>query len=189
MKNNATSQCSTGIEHDIVDPVAGFGTLIEAEGYGHNSQLQYSATARKFWSAMIAADLKPIDLSDDQMEQVATQLVNKASAKDRQHCRFRINRFRDYLIQNANTPARSVPKLDMSPRACLKREYDTYLRIQRGLSVNTIYHCLRFFDRFLTSKFGEGLGDLDAISPTDVTGFILEIRKAKNGLPLLPRAE
>jgi integrase/recombinase XerD len=180
MKNNATSQCSAGIGHDIVDPVAGFGTLIETEGYGHNSQLQYSATARTFWSAMIAANLKPIDLSDDQMEQLATHVINDVSAKDRQHCRYRLDRFRDYLIQNVNAPARSVPKLDMSPRACLKREYDTYLRIQRGLSADTIYHCLRFFDRFLTSKFGDGLGDLDAISPNDVTGFILEMRKAKN---------
>ena len=107
-------------------------------------------------------------------------IIDASSAKDRKYCQFSINRFWDYLIENAGAPPRSKPPLDMSPRACLKREYETYLRVQRGLSEDTIYHCLRFYDRFLTAKFGDGLGDLYTIRPDDITGFILRLREAQN---------
>lgn len=93
---------------------------------------------------------------------------------------YRLNRFRDYLIDNASSPARPIPPLDMSPRAILKRDYETYLRVQRGLSHDTIYHCLRFYDRFLTAKFGPDLGDLNSIKPVDISGFILRLREAQN---------
>ena len=65
----------------------------------------------------------------------------------------------------------------MSPRAVLHREYETYLRVQRGLSEDTIYHCLRFHDRFLIVKFGSGLGDLNTIKPDDITDFIFQLRE------------
>ena len=129
---------------------------------------------------MLEADVCPTELTDDRVDHLATSIISAASARDQKHCRYRINRFRDYLIENAGAPPRSEPPLDMSPRACLKREYETYLRSQRGLSEDTIYHCLRFFDRFLTAKFGSGLGDLNTIKPDDITGFILWLRKEQN---------
>lgn len=129
---------------------------------------------------MLAINVRPADLTDDHMDQLATPIINAASAKDKKHCRYRINRFRDYLIENTSAPARSEPPLDMSPKAVLKREYETYLRSQRGLTEDTIYHCLRFCDRFLTAKFGTGLGDLNTIKPGDITGFILRLREAQN---------
>ena len=36
----------------------------------------------------------------------------------------------------------------------LKRDYEDYLRRQRGLSEKTIFHCWRFADRFLRSASG-----------------------------------
>ncbi len=180
MQNNTSAKQAASLQNELDDHVTGFHVQIEAEGYGHGSRLKYSATAKALWSAMVAANLRTIDLSDDQMDHLASQVINAASAKDRKHCRYRLNRFRDYLIENANAPARSAPELDMSPRASLRREYDTYLRVQRGLSEDTIYHCLRFFDLFLTSKFGASIGDLDAVKPEDVTGFILKMREEKN---------
>lgn len=129
---------------------------------------------------MDAAKLGPADLTDDRMDQLALPIINAASPKDQKHCRYRLNRFRDYLIENADAPTRLPPPLDMTPRACLKREYETYLRVQRGLSSDTIYHCLRFYERFLTAKFGMGLGDLNAIKPDDISGFILRLREEQN---------
>lgn len=157
-----------------------FALQIEAEGYGSGSLAKYSATAKALWSAMEAAKLSPANLTDDCMEQFATPIINGVSEKDRKHCRHRLNRFRDYLIENVNAAPRLPPQLDMSPRACLKREYETYLRVQRGLSDDTIYHCLRFYERFLTAKFGEGLGDLHSIKPDDITGFIIRLRQEQN---------
>jgi len=157
-----------------------FALQIEAEGYGLRSIANYRTTAEALWAAMLEADVCPTELTDDRVDHLATSIISAASARDQKHCRYRINRFRDYLIENAGAPPRSEPPLDMSPRACLKREYETYLRSQRGLSEDTIYHCLRFFDRFLTAKFGSGLGDLNTIKPDDITGFILWLRKEQN---------
>lgn len=64
----------------------------------------------------------------------------------------------------------------MTPRACLRREYEVYLKEQRGLADGTIIQCLRFFDLFLSYMFGARLGNLNAISPDEVVSFILERR-------------
>ncbi len=157
-----------------------FALQIEVEGYGLPSIANYRTTAEALWAAMLEANVCPNELTDDRMDHLATPIISAASARDQKHCRYRINRFRDYLIENAGAPPRSAPPLDMSPRACLKREYETYLRVQRGLSEDSIYHCLRFYDRFLTAKFGTGLGDLNKIKPGDITGFILRLREAQN---------
>ena len=157
-----------------------FGELIETEGYSKGSIAKYKSNAQALWGALVSGNLSPADLTDELMDRLAPPIIDVASAKDKKHCLYRLNRFRDYLIENASAPARPMPPIDMSPRACLKREYETYLRIQRGLSEDTIYHCLRFYDRFLTAKFGAGLGDLNGIKPDDITGFILRLREAQN---------
>ena len=157
-----------------------FAEVIESEGYSQGSIDKYRSNAQALREALVSAKLTPADLTDELMDQLARPIVDAASAKDKKHCLYRLNRFRDYLIENASAPARPIPPLDMSPRAVLKREYETYLRVQRGLSEDTIYHCLRFYDRFLTAKFGTGLGDLNTVKPDDITGFILRLREAQN---------
>lgn len=57
-------------------------------------------------------------------------------------------------------------------RALLKRDYEDYLRRQRGLSERTIFHCWRFADRFLDFRFGEAAEDLWAITPNDIARFM-----------------
>lgn len=157
-----------------------FAEVIESEGYSKGSIDKYRSNAQALRQALVVAKLTPADLTDELMDQLAGPIVDAASATDKKHCLYRLNRFRDYLIENASAPARPTPPLDMSPRAVLKREYETYLRVQRGLSADTIYHCLRFYDRFLTAKFGTGLGDINTIKPDDITRFILRMREAKN---------
>lgn len=157
-----------------------FAEIIESEGYSKWSIDKYRSNAQALREALVSTKLTPADLTDELMDQLARPIVDAASAKDKKHCLYRLNRFRDYLIENASAPARRILPLDLSPRAVLKREYEAYLRDQRGLSEETIYHCLRFFDRFLTAKFGSGLGDLNTIKPDDITGFILWLRKEQN---------
>tara|TARA_B100000378_G_scaffold248428_1_gene221185 strand:- start:2874 stop:4115 length:1242 start_codon:yes stop_codon:yes gene_type:complete len=157
-----------------------FAAAIESEGYSKGAIAKYRSNAKALREALISAKLTPAELTDELMDQLARPIVDAASAKDKKHCLYRLNRFRDYLIENAAAPARPIPPLDMSPRAVLRREYETYLRVQRGLSGATIYHCLRFYDRFLTAKFGTGLGDINTIKPDDITEFIVRLREAQN---------
>jgi len=180
MENNTHPDKSTKRKLKAGGHADRFASQIEAEGYSFRSITNYRTTAEAFWAAMLAVNVRPADLTDDRMDHLATPIIRAASAKDKKHCRYRINRFRDYLIENTGAPARSEPPLDMSPRAVLKREYETYLRVQRGLSEDSIYHCLRFHDRFLTAKFGTGLGDLNKIKPGDISGFILRLREQQN---------
>lgn len=170
-------------DHSLPSPINHaklFGERIEEEGYSNGSIAKYKSNALALWESLLWAKLGTADLTDEIMEKFAAPIVEAASAKDKKHCRFRLNRFRDHLIENAGASPRPEPPLDMSPRAVLKREYETYLRDQRGLSKDTIYHCLRFYDRVLTAKFGSDLGDLNGIKPEDITGFTLRLREAQN---------
>ena len=54
----------------------------------------------------------------------------------------------------------------------LRRDYEAYLRRQRGLSERTIYHSWRLADRFLEFRFGEEVGDLAQISAADIASFL-----------------
>ena len=57
-------------------------------------------------------------------------------------------------------------------RADLRRDYELYLRRQRGLSERTIFHCWRFADRFLEFRFGNEVGDLSEITARDIADFL-----------------
>lgn len=64
-------------------------------------------------------------------------------------------------------------------RAELRRNYETYLRRQRGLSERTIFHSWRIADRFLTFHFGEEAGDLAQIRPGDIVAFLQHLTGSK----------
>ena len=51
-----------------------------------------------------------------------------------------------------------------------------YLRRQRGLAESTIAHCTRFMERFLAFRFGDKLGDLNAITPDDIVAFLCKLK-------------
>jgi site-specific recombinase XerD len=57
-------------------------------------------------------------------------------------------------------------------RAELLGNFETYLIRQRGLSPRTIYHVLRFADRFLDHRFGSNMLDLPALNVRDVVAFM-----------------
>jgi integrase/recombinase XerD len=63
-------------------------------------------------------------------------------------------------------------------RAVLLANFDDYLVKQRGLSARTIYHTLRFANRFLDHRFGDGAISLADLRPADVIGFIEHVLAA-----------
>ncbi len=60
-------------------------------------------------------------------------------------------------------------------RTELRRDYEDFLRKQRGLSESTISHSWHFADRFLEFCFGEEIGDLSQITPADIAGFLQHV--------------
>ena len=63
--------------------------------------------------------------------------------------------------------------------ATLRRDYEDYLRRQRGLSERTIGHCWRFADRFLSFRFGEADVEFSAITPGNTVAFLQRLTTRK----------
>lgn len=57
-------------------------------------------------------------------------------------------------------------------RAALLTGFEDYLTRQRGLSARTIYHTLRFANRFLDHRFGDGVIEPSALGAADVVSFL-----------------
>jgi integrase/recombinase XerD len=90
-----------------------------------------------------------------------------------------VERFIDALVEvgvaERPKPTKKVP----TALERLQAEYEVYLREQRGLTEATIYHCVRFLDRFMTFRFGEKLGNLNDITPADIVKFLCDIMGRK----------
>jgi site-specific recombinase XerD len=67
-----------------------------------------------------------------------------------------------------------------SARAALLARFEEYLIKQRGLSPRTIYHTLRFANRFLDHRFGEGTIKLSSLRNVDVIGFLQHLLTGKH---------
>ncbi|VGO14098.1 Tyrosine recombinase XerD [Pontiella desulfatans] len=61
----------------------------------------------------------------------------------------------------------------------LRKEYESYLRRQRGLSESTIFGCWHQANRFLEYRFGEEAGDLSKITATDIIDFLQHVTGRK----------
>jgi hypothetical protein len=64
-------------------------------------------------------------------------------------------------------------------RAELLSNFETYLLRQRGLSPRSVYHVLRFADRFLDHRFGDHMLDLPALNARDVVAFMEHLLSRK----------
>jgi integrase/recombinase XerD len=60
-------------------------------------------------------------------------------------------------------------------RAALLTDFEDYLVKQRGLSPRTIYHTLRFANRFLDHRFGSRMIDLTRLRAADTTNFVQHV--------------
>jgi site-specific recombinase XerD len=69
----------------------------------------------------------------------------------------------------------SVPKLvcDRSRLAAILNQYETYLRLERGLVAHTILNYQTCVRKFLLERFREGPFCLQKIRPSDISGFVL----------------
>lgn len=83
-----------------------------------------------------------------------------------------VRRFVRFLRDHGAGKPLTPPTAKEITRAALKRDYETYLRRQRGLSERTIYHCWRQADRFLEFRFGSEVGNFSQIRPADIAAYL-----------------
>lgn len=60
-------------------------------------------------------------------------------------------------------------------RAALLTDFEVYLVKQRGLSARSIYHALRFANRFLDHRFGACMIDMTRLRTADIVNFLQQV--------------
>lgn len=111
---------------------------------------------------------------EDLDEAQALELIAKTGwiEKRRTYAACMAGRFVRFLSEQGVGKPPLPPTAKEIARAALRRDYEIYLRRQRGLSERTILHAWRFADRFLEFRFGEEIGDLSQITLVDITDFL-----------------
>ncbi len=147
-----------------------------ALGYKPWTLRRYDAVALCFCAAVEERGLGVHDLDGSRIEQLRAAVLDTAAATARTNTSFCLDRFIKHLVAAGLARLPEPPPRAPTMLELLHREYDAYLRDQRGLSDSTIYNCHRFMARFMTFRFGAAPGDLDDISPDDVVAFLCKIR-------------
>jgi integrase/recombinase XerD len=158
----------------ICDPLGDypqqFQKHLERQHYRPSTIEQYAHCLDAFGAKMKALDIDLKDLDEDRAADLIT--ASKPRSSRCKHEAFIIRSFIRFLTGlGAAKPLLTMAPADTA-RGRLKRDYEEYLRRQRGLSERTIFQCWRFADRFLDFRFGKEVGDLSKISSTDIVGFL-----------------
>jgi len=76
-------------------------------------------------------------------------------------------------LRDREDVAAEVQKIDGTPVACLTREFEEFLRFERGLTRSTVISYLPIVRRFLTERFGRRALRLAELKPQDLHRFII----------------
>ncbi len=164
---------TTHIDHSLEIYMRQFQAHLEKQFYSPLTIAQYGQCLAALGSEMKAVSMEAAQLSED----TAVALIAKAKLPlyRSKHHRFIVRSFVSFLrTQGIGTPlVEAIP--DDSVRGRLRRDYEAYLRRQRGLSERSIFHVWRHADRFLAFRFGDEDPDFAAITATDIAGFLQEL--------------
>jgi site-specific recombinase XerD len=165
MTDPTTEQMTGGFD----ELVRQYCAELEQLNYGRATISVYRRSITRLRELMVEHDVVLDALTPD----IAAELLlcGDWHGDRRQYAIFSARRFVGYLVtQGVVKPP--MPTARELTRAALRRDYEDYLRHQRGLSERTIGHCWRFADRFLSFRFGDAEVDLGAIAPGDIAAFL-----------------
>ncbi|MGH8614224.1 MAG: tyrosine-type recombinase/integrase [Gammaproteobacteria bacterium] len=176
---------STGAEAAISSHLLGdypeqFLRQLKSQYYSPAAISRYGQCIDALGRQMRACAVDIRDLDEVQAVALITRLGQQASR--RKHTAFIVRRFVNFLTALGVTKPVSPPVPDTTARGRLKRDYEEYLRRQRGLSERTIVHCWQFAVRFLEFRFNGEDGDLSQITPFDIVRFMQHL--TSRGKPL-----
>lgn len=161
-----------------VDPyLDSFAQSFAATNYTTGTIRTYRHLARKVGQLMDIGGIAPSALTPDLADQLARTAARGPDGKIRLHNIAR--RLAEHLLVIG--VAQPVPLAEAQiARAALLADYEAYLIKQRGLSPRTIYHVLRFADRFLDHRFGTGMIDLMRLRAADTISFVQHVLAGKH---------
>jgi integrase/recombinase XerD len=168
-KDNRADYSATDAYGALGEHARHYIDLLRTQKYNRSSISQYRRCLAHLGGLMSEKRLEVADLD----EVTAVELVAAIGELEglRTSATFIAKRFVGFLADQGLSK-RLPPTPEDSARAELRRDYEAYLRRQRGLSERTIFHSWRFADRFLDFCFGDEIGDLPAITPNDIARFL-----------------
>jgi integrase/recombinase XerD len=150
------------------------------QGYARDTMRAYDTASRLVCEEIVCRGLRKGDLAGSTLARVQSAALKAAHPNKHTHIKYCLIRFIDALVE---VGVAERPKAPMKVLTALDRlvvEYEAYLREQRGLAEATTYHCVRFLHRFMEFRFGNELGDINAITANDVTRFLHKIMDRKS---------
>jgi integrase/recombinase XerD len=149
---------------------------LAAQGYGRCTLRRYDRAIVTFCAAVEQRHLSSGDLVGWPLERLRQTTIEQFRPTLRAGIKFGLSRFIDRL---AEVGVATLPKPRQQTTTALERlrqEYEVYLHHQRGLSDATIKKSLYFLKRFVVFRFGEKLGDLNNVTPSEIVAFLCKIR-------------
>ena len=153
-----------------------FLKLLHDQGYAPATVRTYDGAAALLCRVVSRRGLHNGQLVGQALSKVRTAALASMHPNKYDQKQYCLERFIDALVE-AGVAERPAPKkVRPSPLDRLQSEYVAYLRDQRGLTEATIYHCVRFLNRFMAFRFGDTLGNLNDITPHDIVDFLRKLR-------------
>lgn len=149
---------------------------LNAEAYASCTLQDYQLITRRFCEAIEKRTIGAGELDGVAMERLCRAVLTKLPQHPSNHVKHRLGLFIDYLTEAGFVASPQPRAKKLTARERLREEYLTYLRKQCALAESTIHECMYFFDRFLAFRFGDKLGDLNAITPDDVVAFLCQTK-------------
>jgi site-specific recombinase XerD len=155
-------------------------------------RFRQSLSERSYAESTIARYLRYVSILAERMEAegIPIQDLDEVQAEEliagtgyvpdsKIYATFVAKRFTRFLHEHGVGKLPLPPTAKEATREELRRNYESYLRRQRGLSETTISKYWKFADRFLEFHFGEEVENLSQIKPTDIAGFLQHMATRK----------
>ena len=157
--------------------IARYRAELERQNYIRETINVYLRSIRELLRRMEERGITLGDLTPD----IAADLVLRAPWRcDRlQYAGFIARRFVGWLVAQGIAKPPAPPTPVEIARAALRRDFEEYLRGQRGVSERTIADCWRRVERFLEFRFGQGDANLGSIGPGDIVAFLQQTTERK----------
>jgi site-specific recombinase XerD len=153
---------------------------LEGQGYSPWTLVEYRQRLKRFCDQVGVHHFQLKELDEDQALALLAS-VESSSRSRRMQGRFMVRRFIRFL---ADQGVVKLPEVipDDNPRSRIRRDFEDYLRRQRGLSESSIFNAWRIADRFLMFRFGDEIVELSGITANDIVSFMQWMTERKQPL-------
>ena len=93
--------------------------------------------------------------------------------------KYMVKHFVRFLLEHGVRLRVATPTPRENARDKLRRDYEDYLRHERGLSEKSIRNLWYLILRFFKFRFGDGAADLSKITPIDIASFMQQLHSRK----------